>query len=88
MYLKEISDLKESISILKSEKYELYEEKSNEIRELKQQILALKSINDKNENIRVSKSLVENEDYRKKIYELEMIMNKQEVRFLLILKLI
>ena len=44
-------------------------------------------MNDKNENIRASRSIVDNEDYRKKIFELEMIMHKQEVRQLLTYKL-
>jgi len=76
-YIKDINYLKESLKKLKEEKYELYEEKTSEIRELKQQLFNLKTSIEQNEVLRASK--VENEDKSKKIFELNLILNNKEV---------
>ncbi len=68
-YLNQISELREQVKTLKNEKYELYEEKTSEIRLLKEQL-----------NLgRLNNLQLDNQEDKKKILELELTLKNKQV---------
>lgn len=85
-YLRDIAYLEETLKLLKAEKYELYEEKTTEIRDLKLQVANLKTTLEKTERTSLVSS--ENEEKSKKIFELQLLVNNKELEIENLKKLI
>jgi len=84
-YLSQISELKEIINTLKNEKFELYEEKTAEIRELRQQLNKsyIRNSLDSTSASKISSNNRKDIEDKNRISELEVLVKNKQVMILI-----